>query len=228
MNDKLEWAKNELKIILNKSKNMNESLQSEFLIKLYETTLDFIENNMNSDWSESHLLIIKDLVNNLADGIPLTPILDTPDNWIEVNKEEDGIVYQCKRCFDLFKKIYNDGRVLYEYMNRITDISNNNNLPYCFNLIHLILNELEPITMPFVYERIKVNTECCLIEDEYETILVAFYDYTKPYSEKVSVNRYFRDCNDNDPNQIVKYGCWVEISRYEYEELKNSYEIKEV
>lgn len=88
----------------------------------------------------------------LLDGQPLTPIEDTDDVWNKCSRPKDGPeVYQCKRMSSLFKDIYADGTVKYNDVNSSYCVSiHDSNNTYSYGLVRRIIDEMFPITMPYM------------------------------------------------------------------------------
>lgn len=139
----------------------------------------------------------KHILMRLIDGKPLTPIEDTDDIWDECSyTKEDGVKsYQCKRMSSLFKDVYPDGTVKYTDVDSsyMVDISNPD-VSWSNGLVRSIIDELFPITMPYIppTKAIKVVCEESLTDRKYGDfdtlgILIAY----KPDGEKVDIYRYF-------------------------------------
>ena len=117
--------------------------------------------------------------------------------------------YQCKRMFSLFKYVYADGTVKYE----------DNNHSYSSGLVRKIIDEMFPITMPYMPGKpIEVYCEDFLTDKKngyFDTVGVFYALKTENgKQEKIEINRFFREPEGDEE------GDWTEISKEEYYERK--------
>ena len=129
--------------------------------------------------------------------------------------DEDGVKqYQCKRMSSLFKKVAADGTVTYSDTNRYYGVNNDNhNASYHSGLIDRVMDELYPITMPYIpFDKpFKVYTEDFLTDSkngDFDTrgLLYAI----DPHGNRIEINRYFKDAPVG----------FDEINKAEYEERR--------
>ena len=157
------------------------------------------------------------------DGRPLTPIGDDDEIWKKCTMPDGRPkTYQCKRMSSLFKEKYIDGTVKYDDVERVccVNIHNPNETSY-FGLARMIINEMFPITMPYVPGKsIKVYCEEFLTDKkngDFDTVGIFYAMKTENGNQKkIDINRFFRSPeNDED-------GAWVEICKKEYDERKEA------
>lgn len=113
----------------------------------------------------------------------------------------------------LFKHIYADGTVRYTDIDRCYEIDiNNPNNTFSSGLVTKIIDEMFPISMPYMPEEpIKVYCEDFLTDKkngDFDTRGV-FYA-VKPDGEKIEINRFFKESKDG----------WDKINDIEYNERK--------
>lgn len=120
----------------------------------------------------------------------------------------------------LFKLVHTDGTVEYHDndMSYCVDI-NNPNVTYSSGLVRRIINEMFPITMPYMPGKpIKVYCEDFLVDKKngiFDTIGVFYASKTENgEQQKIEINRFFKTMED------LGLGCWEEISKEEYYERK--------
>ena len=124
--------------------------------------------------------------------------------------------YQCKRMSSLFKYVYADGTVKYRDVDRYHGVNINcPDAPYHSGLIDTVMDELYPITMPYMPadRAFKIYTEDFLVDPakgDYDTVGI-LYAIT-PSMDKVVINRYFKEA----PNGFA------EIDEAEYKERKEA------
>lgn len=130
--------------------------------------------------------------------------------------------YQCKRMSSLFKEIYANGTVKYNDVERVCCANiHNPNETFYFGLVRMIVNEMFPITMPYVPDKsIKVYCEEFLTDKkngDFDTVGIFYALKTESGNQKkIEINRFFRE-PENDEN-----GVWVEICKKEYDERKEA------
>ena len=213
-----EWAKREVEIACKHENPDRKEGEWNYGCACYESALKAFNSLMEDGHSGFSIGLTKQILNRLIDGKPLVPIEDTDDIWNDCGKYyHDSLKrYQCKRVSSLFKDVYSDGCVKYSDVNRAVLIDMVTDTTWHGGLSDSIIEELFPITMPYMPEDepYKVFCEEYLTDPkngDYDTVGV-FY-ILKPNGDRVEVNRYFKDGN-------TIYGGWDEISLEEYEERK--------
>lgn len=160
------------------------------------------------------------LANRLINNKPLLPIEDTDEVWSDISDmsglKGEEYNYQCKRMSSLFKYVYADGTVKYRDVDRYHGVNINcPDAPYHSGLIDTVMDELYPITMPYMPadRAFKIYTEDFLVDPakgDYDTVGI-LYAIT-PSMDKVVINRYFKEA----PNGFA------EIDEAEYKERKEA------
>lgn len=212
----LDWAKREVEIACKKEKEGG----FDHAYACYESALKAFESLCEDDQSGLSIKMTQVILNRLIDRQPLTPIEDTDDVWNKVFRDKDGnIIYQCKRMSSLFKHVYADGTVKYDDINR-SYCFHDPNSTYSSGLVGRIIDEMFPITMPYMPGRpIKVYCEDFLVDKkngDFDTVGVFYALKTEnDKQEKIEINRFFRESQDDEE------GNWVEISKDEYIQRKN-------
>lgn len=123
--------------------------------------------------------------------------------------------------FSLFKYVYADGTIKYKDIDSSYCVNMNNpNNTYSSGLVRRIIDEMFPITMPYIPGRpIKVYCEDFLTDKkngDFDTVGVFYALKTENgKQEKIEINRFFREPEGNEE------GAWTEISKEEYYERKD-------
>lgn len=206
-----EWAEREVEIACKRENPDRKEGEWDYRCACYESALKAFKSLIEDGHSGLSIGFTKQILNNLIDGKPLTPIEDADDIWREGHRRigANYISYQCKRMSSLFKCVYDDGHVGYHDNDRIVCF-NNNGISYHNSFIARTIEEMVgPITMPYTptTKPIKVYADDYLYNHkngDFDTI--AIWYYITPNGKIVGVNKYFK--NDG-------HG-WVEIDAEEF------------
>ena len=221
-----KWAEKEIEIACKKENPDRTEGEWDYGCACYESALKAFKSLLEDEHSGFSIAITKSILNRLIDGKPLTPIEDTDDVWDRERADifDECQVYQCTRMSSLFKYVYNDGRVKYMDVNRVIayDIDSRD-VPYHTGLADAFINELYPITMPYMpYDKyFKICFETFLTDKkhgDYDTKAILYL--ITPEGKAININRYFREPESDLEEKHTYYG-WVEISKEEYEERKD-------
>lgn len=198
----------------------NEDDFNEYLCMCFDAALEAFEVLCKQRHSGMSIGITKDILNKLIDGEPLTAIEDTPDVWNEVDlsPNDDVISYQCKRCSALFKKVFSDGTVKYEYNYSVMGVDAITGAAYSLGLIRDIYDEMYPIKMPFVPPKDKdyIYTADFSFDKnngDSDTIAVLYIQKGKEHIKVNDINRFFRVPVSGEKET---YPGWVEIDIGEF------------
>lgn len=221
MSNMINWAKREVEIACNKENPNRKEGEFDYGCACYESALKAFESLYEDGHSGFSIKMTQAILDRLLDGQPLTPIEDIDDVWNECFYFKDGLkVYQCKRMSSLFKKISTDGNIKYEDIDSsyCVSIHNPNNIYYS-KLVRRIIEEMFPITMPYMPGKpIKVYCEKFLTDKkngDFDTVGVFYALKTENgKQEKIEINRFFREPEGDEA------GSWTEISKEEYYERK--------
>ena len=204
----LDWAEKEVEIACAKEKALStEDGDWDYGCGCYKSALKAFESLCEDGHSGYSIGITKEILVRLIEGKPLTPIEDTPDVW-----DDGSSSYQCKRMSALFKDVSADGTVTYNDVDRVIcfDI-NNPNLTYHNGFVSNIINEMYPITMPYMPgEPFYVAREDFLTDPkngDFDTMGVLYF---KQGDRKQNINRFFKETETS----------WDEITEEEYLERK--------
>lgn len=220
-----EWAKKEVELACKHENPDRKEGEFDYGCACYESALKAFNSLCDDGHSGFSIKMTQAILNRLIDGQPLTPIEDTDNAWNKCPRIEDGPeIYQCKRMSSLFKLVYTDGTVEY----RDNDLSycvdiNSPDVTYSARLVGDIIEEMYPITMPYMPGKpIKVYCEDFLVDKkngDFDTVGV-FYALKTENGEqqKIEINRFFREPEGDEE------GSWTEISKEEYYERKGAAE----
>lgn len=206
------WAENEVRIACERENPNRKEGEFDYGCACYESALKAFKCLMEDGHSGMSIGITRQILNRLLLSQPLTPIEDADDIWTRRTVEENVCTYQCKRMSSLFKYKYYDGSVKYTDVDRIACYNvDSPNIPYHFGVITRLIDEMFPITMPYVPSEkpFKVYTKEFLIDPKNGDFdMVAVFEVIKPDGERVEINRLFGETEDG----------WAEIPFEEFEE----------
>ena len=217
MSEMESWAREEVILAMEKEnpdmKFDAEGMPTEFDYgcACYKSALEAFQVLCNQGHSGYSIQLTKQILNRLIDGKPLTPIEDVPEAWNQITDTK----YQCRRCSGLFKHILPDGSVKYSYIDHVVcvDIANPLNR-YSSGLVRSIVEEMYPITMPFMPSEKPIYAYCEeFLTDkrngDFDTMGIIYLDKD---GESIEVNRFFKEG--------TAYHGWDEISKEEYDARK--------
>lgn len=221
MNEMLDWAKREIKIACKKERGNAKEDKFNYGCACYESALKAFESLLEDEHSGFSIKITQSILNRLLNRQPLTPIEDTDDIWdVRAANGYGYRSYQCTRMSSLFKHVYPDGVVKYSDVDSSYCLNiNDPKVGYSSGLVKGIIDEMFPITMPYMPGNpIKVYCEDFLTDKkngDFDTVGVFYALKTEAgKQEKIDINRFFREPEDDEP------GAWTEISKEEYDERK--------
>lgn len=217
--DMLEWAKKEIDIAKKRERGNTPEGEWDYGCACYDSAFKAFKSLCEDEHSGMSIIITKSILDRLIDGKTLTPIEDTDDIWdsCDYGINHEYKEYQCTRMSALFKKVYPDGTVIYNDVNRCygRDIYTGN--AYHSRLIDCIIQEIDPITMPYMPKNpIDIATEDFLFNEkngDYDTIGVY---YAIIDEKRIEINRFFAEAHDF-PERKETYPGLVEITRDEFE-----------
>lgn len=206
-----EWAEREIEIACKKERGNDLDGEWDYGCACYESALKAFKSLMEDGHSGFSIGLTKNILVRLIEGKPLTPIEDTEDVWRKcIRGNENYDTYQCNRMYSLFKDVYEDGTVKYSDNDRIVCVDYYTGVTYSFGFIRDMVNEMFPITMPYLGTEVyKVYASDFLYDEnngDFDTIKI--HHILKPDGEKITIDRYFKSSEEG----------MVEIDLDEYSE----------
>lgn len=207
---KTDWAENEVNIYCKQAEANDDGYGSmEYMQECAFAALDAYNLLMGQGHSGSSIALTMSILNKLVDGKPLTLIENTDDMWEPwFESEEFGYkTFNCKRYHALYKKVYNDGKVVYSDSNRWRCYDVGIAIPYISGIVNTALDEMFPITFPYAPHTYRVNCETFLLNTslgdfDHKAIL----NYVDADGAKVAINKYYQESPKG----------WEEISQESY------------
>lgn len=219
-----KWAEQECRIAC-KKENPDFNFDSEdfdYGCSCYKSALKAYKSLCEDGHSGASFNFTRRILEQLISGNPLTPITDEdffiecPEYPIESDKwlAEHGLKseIQCPRMSSLFRMETLDGKVSYRDINRAYCIDSEHPSDTFFSAIDRVVDELFPITMPYLPENGKYKVYCqTFLTDakngDFDTRAILYL--ITPDGKRIDVNRY----------QTEKDGKMVNITKEEYEAL---------
>lgn len=219
------WADNELDMMIAKERKEAEAadhnIGSDYMIQVYESARQLIHLLYEQNHSGASAHLTKHIFNKLVDYEPLSPVTDDEDQWMEdsyIDTDSEYREFQHIRFIGLFKRVYKDGHVEYNDIDRVTCSLKLSEEP-CWHsgFVTHRLNELVPIKFPYSAQHIKVWCD----EMESETALLpdalGILRYQIDGGPMIPVNEYYRSRRMDDP---VTDFDWFPIPKQEFDRLK--------
>lgn len=195
------WAENEVAIACCREKPDRKDGEWDYGCACYESALKVFHSLCEDGHSGFSIGLTKAILNRLINNKPLLPIEDTNEVWSDISDmsglKGEECNYQCKRMSSLFKYVYADGTVKYRDVDRYHGVNINcPDAPYHSGLIDTVMDELYPITMPYMPadRAYKVYTEEFLVDPkngDFDTVGILYV--ITPSLERVEINRYFKE-----------------------------------
>ena len=217
------WAENEVKLACKKENPEWDGKSFDYGCSCYQSALKAYNSVCEDGHSGCSFGFTRNILIRLLNELPLTPIEDTEDNFIEIcgfnGKDSNKKTYQCCRMGSLFKDVYEDGTVKYHDVNRTTAIDENGH-GYSGSVCNIV-DEMFPITMPYypAVGKYKLYTKEFIAQgyardnEDYNTMAVLYC--ITPKGEKVEINKYYADTETQ---------CMVEITEEEYKQREQRLE----
>ena len=211
-----DWARKEVELVCKKHSGDEDE---EYYKACCESALKAYECLLNDEHSGLSLSVTRNILFRLMDGKPLSPITEDdfePDQEIQESPEwlqRLGIISDvpCTRMSGLYKYTYKDGRVEYKDVNRVTTYDEGSNTPWSSGWVNKIVNEMYPITMPYMgekyiaYVRESKSINC---KSDYDCVILKALKH--PDGTIETINRFFIE-NEN--------GVFVEVDEPTYNEF---------
>ena len=189
------WAKREVEIACKKENPERKEGEFDYGCACYESALKAFNCLMDDGHSGMSISFTKNILNRLIEGKPLTPIEDTDDVWNYISDENDGAkLYQSNRMHALFKRIYPDGAVKYDDIDRVVCVDVNNKTSYHSGLVRAVVNEIHPITMPYSPYSVEVHCEDFLFDEkngDFDT--VGIFKMILPNGDVKEINKFYKE-----------------------------------
>lgn len=219
------WAKKEIEMACQRERESAIKAGHEedagYGIACYRSALKAFKSLLEHGHSGMSISITRQILNQLLLGEPLSPITGEDEGeWEDVSYEgmPEGVIeeYQNKRMSSLFKYVHEDGTVKYSDVQRVICCESSHDdiqggVPFHNGFINRIIDEVKPITLPYVPQHLKVYVTECLYEEsggDFDTMMVD-YMVDADTQEQTSIGRYFKE----DPESQG----WIEISNHEYQ-----------
>lgn len=223
------WAEKEI-LLASKYKCECEDEHGYIVERGYEGMTEYLETAMKMfrnipegyEPLDGGMELTRNILNQLMNGKPLTPIEDTKDVWVSVDIKNGSKIFQCRRMKSLFKEIKEDGSVIYNDETRYHAIWINHEYLGWFHekVVDKVMNELYPITMPYMPSNIGYRVYVEIFKSDYKSESIdtigIIYAIT-PDNKRKSINRYFS----------IKKRRYIEISQKEYVSRKRNHEYLE-
>ena len=217
------WAEKEIEMACQRERESaikaGREENAEYGIACYKSALKAFKSLLEDGRSGMSISITGQILNRLILGEPLSPVTGEEDEWEDVSYAgmPEGVIeeYQNKRMSSLFKYVYADGSVKYSDVQRTTCYESSRDdihdgVPFRNGFISRVIDEVKPITLPYVPQHFKVYVAECPYEEDDGQFDIMMVDcmVDTDTQEEFPIHRYFKE----DPESHK----WVEISNHEY------------
>lgn len=203
----ISWAEREIELLKEQNKPDKED-EFDYVGECCNSALRAYKSLLDDGHSGMSIAVTKEILNRLINDKPLTPIEDTDDMWNKLDFGSEHDEYVCKRMHGLFKNVYSDGRVKYNDVNRVVGVNiNNPDAVFSSNSTRNIVNELYPITFPYMppNKPYKVYTEDFLYDKnngDFDT--EGFFYLITPEGKRVEINKFYHYPARGEKRKLTK------------------------
>lgn len=184
-----EWAKREVEIV-KEDKTGDEEL-CKYADGCYDSALKAFLSLCEDGHSGMSIGFTLGILNRLVKGLPLSPIEGHPGEWELIERKDNHLTYQNKRCFALFKKVIN-GEVSYNYVDKTVVFYNGESAAWHNGHASRLVDELHPTTLPFMPKENRYKVYCnTFAKSEKDDELREYTHLINPDGEREEINRYF-------------------------------------
>lgn len=184
-----EWAKREVEIV-KEDKTGDEEL-CKYADGCYDSALKAFLSLCEDGHSGMSIGFTLGILNRLVKGLPLSPIEGEDDEWKVVERGENNVSYQNKRCSALFKKI-RDGKTEYNFVDKTVVFYNGESTAWHNGHASKLVDELHPTTLPFMPKENRYKVYCnTYAKSEKDNELREYTHLINPDGEREEINRYF-------------------------------------
>lgn len=198
MSEMLDWAKEQIKLA-------KENNNDEYFCACCDSALKAFKTLCNVGHSGCSIQMTKNILDRLIDIKPLVALEDKEENWNDITWDDTGrTIYQHKQCSSVFKDVFLDGTVKYSDNHRVSTYYNNNNIPWHCGTSTAIIDDLYPITFPYmpgdnykVYANEYKSKHC---KGDYDAQEILYY--IMPDGTKKKCHRYFVEQEDGHMQEV--------------------------
>lgn len=185
-----EWAENEVKLAC--TGEPDDEVLDKYAESCYQSALKAFKSLCEDGHSGMSIGLTLGILNRLVKGLPLSPIEGKDDEWEVVERGENNVAYQNKRCSALFKKI-KDGKTKYDFVDKTVVFYNGESTAWRSCHASRLVDELHPTTLPFMPKENRYKVYCnTFAKSEEEDNELREYTYLiNPDGEREEINRYF-------------------------------------
>lgn len=193
------WAEREVEIAKKIERGNTLKEDWDYGCACYESALKAYNSLMDDNHSGYSFCVTRQILINLMNSVPLTPIYGEDDEWDYGFSYEDCKVYQNKRSYSLFKLVYKDGSIKYHDTDRFICVNVDTKRHSHFKLVKDIAEEyVESISMPYIppnkpYEIHWSAFSYDKNNGDFDTWKI--YRIVTPENKSITVDRYFKDAD---------------------------------
>lgn len=184
-----EWAENEVKLAC--SGEADDEVLDKYAESCYQSALKAFKSLCEDGHSGMSIGFTLHILNRLVKGLPLSPIEGKEEEWEAVERGENNVAYQNKRCSALFKKI-KDGKTRYDFVDKTVVFYNGEDTGCHNGHASKLVEELHPTTLPFMPPEKSYKVYCNEYDSAQGDYVLREYTYLiNPDGEREELNRYF-------------------------------------
>lgn len=193
------WAEKEIEIAKKRERGNTPEEEWDYGCACYDSALKAYNSLMDDYHGGFSFSVTRQILINLLNKIPLSPIHGEDDEWYYGFSHEDYEIYQNRRLHSLFKHVYKDGSIKYYDNDRFICVNVDTKRRSHFNLVkHMVEEYVESISMPYTppnkpYEIYWSAFSFDRNNGDFDTWKI--YEIVTPENKHITVCRYFKDAD---------------------------------
>lgn len=207
MNSYKDWAKNEVELAIKET-------ETAYIQLAYEMAYEIASKFADCVWNKDVAGRIASYATQLICSRPLTPYEDKEDQWKMI--DDNGLIYEHKRCVSLLKMIDDNRNASYTDLNRLECIEVDTLKTYTDNNHERrLLDEMYPIKFPYL--PIGHYTIYTLRFEEEDTKYIMYHSIKLNDGTIMRLCRYFKIDSNGDVKEIETEEAMTKYKEYKKE-----------
>lgn len=158
----------------------------------------------------------------MVDHLPLTPLTEDESEWNEIDDDENGKLFQSRRCPSVFKTVNSNG-TSYRDVDCVVKLDLETGLEWSNGWVTKMVDERFPITMPYMPSGKRFVVEGREFDSTnanpgmYDTVLISRIVPVDGDKEPIEINKMYKEVElGNGKSEMVEIGKMEYNRRYKH------------